>query len=86
MADEQTSRTIPAHVMAMHFDEKAKVLEGVAISRLADRVAFEAEVAHCHGLIAKLQADLQSARETIAQRDEEIARLDALRPAEEPQE
>ena len=80
MADtEQRTRTIPAEVMARHYQEKANLVEGMSITRLANQVEQEAEVVHCHAIIARLKADLQTANETIAQRDAEITRLDAGR-------
>lgn len=65
MADEQT-RTIPHHVMALHYQDKANALEGMAITRLADKIGLEVEVARCHELIKKLNAELQAANEKIA--------------------
>lgn len=77
MADtEQRTRTIPAEVMARHYQDKANLVEGMSITRLATLVEQEAEVVHCHAIIAKLKADLQGANEEVARLNAEIERFD----------
>jgi hypothetical protein len=66
-SNEQAQREIPPGVMARHYNDKANMLEGMAITRLADLVSLEGEVARCHDIIKKLSAELQEAREKIAE-------------------
>ena len=83
---DDTQRVIPPGVMARHYNDKANMIEGLSITRLADLIRLEEEVGRCHALIKKMQAELQAAQETIAQRDEEIAKLDASRAPQPPVE
>lgn len=67
MADtEQKARVIPPEVMALHYQDKANALEGMAVTRLADKIARDIDVAHLDALVAKLQQELQAANEKIA--------------------
>ena len=68
-------------ILRMLAERRQLIAQGLANSEKikAELMKTEIDLAHAQELIDRLKGELGEARETIAARDEEIARLDKLR-------